>query len=153
MMNGSKLPHSLRLVIFLLRLALGLNFFYLGFSTLFNVSLGRELQERSLGSLYGWLNNPLDTSPLHTYFAWAFLVIGGCLLVGLVTRSAAITGIILTLISFMPNISYATLGASQFINDEVLILICLLILVFSNAGVYLGVDKFIHIHFSSKHKK
>ena len=152
-MNGSKLPHSLRLIIFLLRLALGLNFFYLGFSALFNASLGRELKERSLSSLYGWLNDSASANSFHTVFAWIFLVIGACLIVGLVTRFMSVAGIVLTLMSFLPSISYATLTASQFINDEVLIVICLLIVIFSGAGTYLGIDKFIHIHLSSKHNK
>lgn len=152
MMNASRTSHSLRLVIFLLRLALGLNFFYLGFSTLFNPALGQQLRERSFSGLYYWLSAPTNVGSFRLFFPWAFLIIGICLLLGLITRSASVAGIALTLASYMPNFSYAAISASQFINDEVLIVICLLILVFANAGTYLGVDKFIHIHFSSQHK-
>lgn len=50
--HGSKLPHHLRLVIFFLRVALGLDFFYLGWSALFNASLVPELKQQSLSQLY-----------------------------------------------------------------------------------------------------
>ncbi len=152
MTNSSRTPHSLRFIIFLLRLALGLNFFYLGFSTLFNAPLGRQLRERSLSGFYSWLSAPASAGLFHLFFEWAFLVIGGCLLLGLFTRFISVAGIILTLVSYLPNFNYAALNVSQFINDKVLIIICLLILLFANAGTYLGIDKFIHIHFSSQHK-
>lgn len=152
MTSGLRTSHSLRFIIFLLRLTLGLNFFYLGFSTLFNAPLGRQLRERSLSGFYYWLSTPANVGSLQLFFEWAFLVIGACLLLGLLTRSASVAGIVLTLISYLPNFNYATLNVSQFINDAVLIIICLLILVFANAGTYFGLDKFIHIHFSSRHK-
>lgn len=142
-----KLPHSLRVIIFLLRIALGLNFFYLGFSALFNPSLGTEIRARSFGNLYAWLSAPgAPGGWVQPVAQWAFLIIGICLMLGLFTRLAAIAGIILALFSYLPTVSYAALSVSQFINDEVIVVICLLILIFSNAGSYLGCDTFIHIH-------
>jgi uncharacterized membrane protein YphA (DoxX/SURF4 family) len=149
---GSKLPHSLRIIIFFLRLSLGLNFFYLGFSTLFNPPLMQQLRERSLGALYDWLGPGGNAGSLATFFGWAFVVIGICLVIGLFTRFAAIAGILLVLFSYLPTFLGTTLAASQFINDQVIVVLCLLVLIFSNAGGYLGVDTFIHIHLSSKHK-
>lgn len=153
-MNGSKLPHPLRIIIFFLRLTLGLSFFYLGFSALFNAPLARELSARSLTDLYAWLGTAATATPLATFFAWAFLVIGACLILGLLMRVMAIAGIALTLVGYWPAlISAGGLYGSQLVNDEVLVIACLLVLIFSNAGSYLGVDKFIHIHFSARHKK
>jgi thiosulfate dehydrogenase [quinone] large subunit len=142
-----KLPHSLRVIIFLLRIALGLNFFYLGFSVLFNPALGTEIRARSFGNLYAWLAaGPAQAGWAQPYAQWAFLIIGACLMLGLFTRLTSIAGIILTLFSYLPTVSYASLSVSQFINDEVIVVICLLIIIFSNAGAYLGFDNFIHIH-------
>ena len=148
-----KLPHSLRVIILLLRLALGLNFFYLGFSVLFNPTLGGQIRTRSFGNLYSWLATaPTPGDWVHPFAQWAFLIIGACLMLGLLTRLMSIAGIVLTLFSYLPTVSYSTLTISQFINDEVIVVICLLIIIFSNAGAYLGCDTFIHIHPPAKKK-
>ena len=49
-------------------------------------------------------------------------------------------------VSYLPTVSFAAFNVAQFINDEVVIVICLLILLFANAGNYLGLDTFIHFH-------
>jgi len=145
-----KLPHSLRVIIFFLRIALGLNFFYLGFSVLFNPALGKTVSARSFGNLYSWLATPAavssQTAWIQPVAQWAFLIIGICLMIGLLTRLASIAGITLALLSYLPTLSFAAFNVAQFINDEVIVVICLLIIIFSNAGAYLGLDTFIHFH-------
>jgi uncharacterized membrane protein YphA (DoxX/SURF4 family) len=149
-----KLPHSLRVIILLLRLALGLNFFYIGFSVLFNSALGTQIRTHSFGDLYTWLAaRPIAGDWVHPFAQWAFLVIGICLILGLLTRLSSIAGIILVLLSYLPTVSYAAPSVTQFINDEVIIVICLLIIIFSNAGAYLGLDTFIHFHAPKKAKE
>lgn len=157
-MAGSRIPHSLRLTIFLLRLALGVNFFYLGWSALFNQPLGLELGNRSLGSFYAWIGMSFGggaapgVTPLQTVLAWLFLAIGICLIAGLATRLATLTGIALTLTSYAPGVTLSSLNLAQFANDAVLVTACLLVLLFANAGAYLGLDQFIHVHFAGRHK-
>jgi thiosulfate dehydrogenase [quinone] large subunit len=149
-----KLPHSLRVIIFLLRVALGLNFFYLGFSALFNPTLGKTVSARSFGNLYTWLAAPATAAGQGNWIQpvaqWAFLIIGICLMLGLLTRLASIAGIVLALFSYLPTLSFAAFNIAQFINDEVIVVICLLIIIFSNAGNYLGLDTFIHFHRPAK---
>jgi thiosulfate dehydrogenase [quinone] large subunit len=149
-----KLPHSLRVIILLLRVALGLDFFYLGFSALFNPTLGKTVSARSFGNLYSWLATPAavagQSSWVQPVAQWAFLIIGICLILGLLTRLASIAGIILALLSYLPTVSFAAFNVAQFINDEVIVVICLLILLFANAGNYLGLDTFIHFHAPKK---
>src|SRR5437899_1167878 len=135
-MQNSKSPHSLRLVIFFLRLALGLNFFYLGFTSIFNTSLGRQLGTQSLPMLYTWLGGPARTGSFYAFFSWAFLVIGACLILGLATRTASVVAIALTLVSFLPDVRSYTLTASQFVNDDIIVIMCLLVVLFSNSGAY-----------------
>lgn len=142
-MNGSKLPHSLRLVIFFLRIALGLDFVYLGLSSLFNHQLEQQVSSRSFTDLYAWIGGTMTSGTLGPVFAWAFLIIGVCLIAGLLTRFAAIVGIALALVGYLPTLTSGVLSISQFVNDEVLVVICLLVLIFSNAGAYLGLDMFI----------
>ena len=148
-----KLPHSLRVVILLLRVALGLNFFYLGFSILFNPSLGKEIRAHSFGDLYSWLAASNQTAWLQPVAQWAFLIIGACLVIGLLTRVASIAGIALVFLSYLPTISYSAINLSQFISDELLVIICLLILIVSGAGNYVGLDNFIHFHSPKKNVK
>jgi uncharacterized membrane protein YphA (DoxX/SURF4 family) len=147
----SRLPHSLRIVILFLRLSLGLSFFYLGFTELFAPALIRQLDGQSLHELYLWLAATPSLDWIHAVAPWVFMAIGVCLVLGLATRLAAIIAIILTLLSYLPSISYTAITVQQFINDEVIFIICLFILIFANAGTYIGLDKFIHISF--KHKE
>lgn len=148
----TKIPHSLRIAILFLRLALGLNFAYLAFSILFDPLLGKAVGNRAFDGFYAWLaNSSASAGWLHPFAQWAFLIIGVCLILGIATRFASIVGIVLVFLSYLPNVSYSALSLSQFINDEVIVIICLLILIFANAGSYFGIDKFIHISF--KHGK
>ncbi len=151
-MNGSRLPHSVRLAVFLLRIAMGLNFFYLGWSALFNQPLWRELGSRSLGDLYAWVGAAFVGSPLHTAFGWAFLAIGACLLLGLATRLASVAGIAIALMSYAPSVTLSPLNFAEFANDAVLVAAAFLVLLFADAGGYLGLDQFIHVHFAGRHK-
>lgn len=152
-MNGSKIPHPLRLVIFFLRITLGLNFFYLGFASIFNAALEGQLRTRSLTDLYGWLKGFAVSNPSHIFFEWAFLIIGACLIAGLLTRFVSIAGIVLVILGFLSGLNHSVLTTSQFVNDELIMVFCLLVFIFSDAGTYLGLDKFMHIHLSSRHKK
>lgn len=118
-----KLPHSLRVIIFLLRLALGLQLIY---SVPFN--------------------------SIHTPEQWVFLIIGGCLVLGLLTRLSSVVGIALILLNYVPTINYSALNVAQYVGTDAILVICLLIIIVSNAGTYLGLDSFIHIHPPTKKK-
>lgn len=151
-MNGSKIPHTLRLIIFFLRLALGLNFLYIGIATLFDEAVIKNLHGQSFTGLYTWLADNATPSSWHLFFAWAFLIIGGCLMLGLATRLAAIGGIVLIIMSYMPLFSTTT-ALYALANIDVIATLCLLIILFSNAGAYVGLDTFIHIHLPNKKEK
>jgi hypothetical protein len=112
-----KPSHSLRVIIFLLRLAVGLEFIY-----------------------------RVPFAEIQTPEQWAFLVIGGCLVIGLLTRLGSIVAIALILFSYLPTINYSSVTISQYVGMNTILVICLLIIIVSNAGTYLGLDSFIHIH-------
>jgi uncharacterized membrane protein YphA (DoxX/SURF4 family) len=134
----------MRITIFFLRLALGIDFFYLGFCALFNQALGRELSSRSIGDLYFLLISPTNAGWLQTFSEWAFLLAGICLIVGLATRVASIGAFILIFAQYLQGIITSAVSPERFVSDEVLVMVCLLILVVSGAGTYLGFDRFIH---------
>jgi len=151
--------HSLRLSIFFLRIALGLNFVYLGWTALFDHPLGTDLSGHAMNPLYGWLATPAGVSGgasasfawLPQIAAWAFLVVGILLILGLFTRLASLIAIVLVLASYLPTISFASFNVAQLVNDELILFFCLLILIFGRAGHYLGVDKF--LRWSKKRKE
>jgi uncharacterized membrane protein YphA (DoxX/SURF4 family) len=151
-MKSSKIPHSLRIIIFFLRLALGVNFLYIGIAALFDATVMKNLHGQSFTGLYAWLSSGTAANSAHVFFAWASLVIGGCLILGLATRLAATLGIVIVTLSYFPAVSPApTIYALA--NIDVIMLLCLLILLFSNAGAYLGLDAFIHVRLPEKQKK
>lgn len=140
-----RIPHTLRLAIFFLRLAIGLDFFYLGWSFLFNQSLIFALRPQSMGGLYNWLalRTPVASVP-DTVFAWIFLIAGILIAIGLFTRLSAIVAAALLLTSLLPGINFAAWNPVQFVNDEIVVFFALVVLVLAHAGTYLGLDKFIH---------
>jgi uncharacterized membrane protein YphA (DoxX/SURF4 family) len=151
--SHTKLPHILRLIILFLRVALGLSFFYLGFTSLFNPQLGLVLQGRSLSGVYAWVNGMPSGGWLHPFVQWAFLVIGACLVAGLATRLAALLAVVLILEGYLPSISYTLSNVIQFVNDELVVILASLVLIAARAGEYIGLDAFIHIGLHGKKKE
>lgn len=148
--NDSRLPHSMRLAVFFLRLAIGLNFAYLGWSELFSRSLVETLRGRSIGGLYTWLASTIPFAGVPSaVFAWIFLVVGILIILGLFTRLSAIVGAVLVLVSWLPGVSFASWNPAQYVNDELIVFFGLIILVLAHAGTYIGLDKF--VKWSRKH--
>jgi uncharacterized membrane protein YphA (DoxX/SURF4 family) len=152
MHTNSKLPHSLRLAIFFLRVALGLDFLYLGISSVFDPSLRSAFSNRSLGDLYSWLAAVPIAGSLQMVLAWAFLVIGGCLIAGFLTRLASIAGIALGVASLIPDITLANPVPSRFVGDNIIVILCLGIIMIARAGEYFGVDRFLRHHAPGKNE-
>lgn len=149
-----KIPHSLRLTITLLRLAIGIDFFYFGLSILFKPSLAVGFRNNSFSNLYAWLAAPGPGATwVHPFAQWAILIIGALLILGAATRLASLVGIGVILLNLLPGISYASLTVERFINDEVVIVLCLLILFIANAGRYLGIDGIVHISVKRRKKE
>ncbi len=150
-MNGQRLPHSVRLAVLILRLILGLDFFYIGWSAVFRPDLARELGARSLAGLYAWAAGAFAGTPLHPLLGWAFLAVGACLIAGLATRLASFVGIALALISYAPGAFLHPFAFTAFASDAVFAAAALLVLIAADAGSYLGLDRFFHVHFAGKH--
>src|SRR4051812_34270479 len=123
--NGSKLSHTLRIVILFLRAALGLDFLYLGLCTIFAPGIRDQFSGRSLGDLYMWLGSIPKTGPLQTIFAWTFLIVGICLILGILTRLACVAGITLGIISIVPTITISNIAPARFVGDNIIVILCL----------------------------
>lgn len=152
MVHETHIPHSLRLTIFFLRLALGVNFFYVGWTLLFNHGLVDILRARSLGWLYNWLATPMPFGGVPAaVFAWILLVVGILLIIGLFTRLASLVSVVLIILSLLTAINISAFNLTQLVNDEIIALFGLFVLIFGRAGTYLGFDKF--VKWSRKHKE
>ena len=142
--NGIRLPHALRLIIFFLRIALGFNFLFLGLGKVFGSGIPRQYATgKALSDLSTWLATASSAAtPLGVAFTWMCIIIGICLIVGFLARLAAIGGIALLLASVFPGMT-GFLEAQRFVSEGVIATLCLLILIITNAGSYLGLDHFV----------
>ena len=144
-------PHSLRFVTFLLRVALGVHLFYLGLGTIIDSSLFAELHKnKGTNALYYWLSAPENIGSVTLFLKWAFLIIGVALAVGLFTRLMSGLAIAIVALIYAANIHLVTLTIPQVVNEQLIIILCLLVIIFSKAGKYLGLDKFINISLMGK---
>lgn len=149
--NAPHSSHSLRLVTFLLRVALGAHLFYLGLGTIIDSSLFTELHKnKGTNALYYWLSAPENIGSVTLFLKWAFLIIGVALVAGLFTRLMSSLAIAILGLVYFANIHLATLTVPQVINERLIIILCLFIIIFSKAGKYLGLDKFINISLLGK---
>jgi len=147
MMSGeSRIPHSLRLAILFLRVVLGANFIYLGWSELFNPPSLDNIHIRSFAGIYAWLASVHNAAVIE----WFLVAAGVCLIFGFATRFVSILLLLLTLLSYWPAANSAW-SATQLTGDTVIIILCLAILFLGKAGNYLGLDTV--FHFSFRHKK
>ena len=149
-LHPTRIPHSLRLIIALLRIALGLNFFYLAFNYIVNSAFRDGLaQAGAMGNLYAWLNAPEHAGFVNIISKWALLVVGIGLTIGFATRLLSLIALVLIALAYLA--SPHAWNMSQLVNDSLITILCLGILIFSRAGSYLGLDKF--FHFSLFRKK
>lgn len=145
MKHETRIPHTLRLSIFFLRVVLGLNFFILGFGKIFNSYLASGfIQSDSLSGLRYWITSPVNAGWVNSASQWSLLIIGLCLVIGLATRFMSFLGIVLTAMTYFAGVNLLSISMSDLINDQMVILICLFIFIIARAGEYLGLDKFIH---------
>lgn len=143
--HGHRAPHTLRIAILLLRLALGFNLFFLGWSELFDRPLAAAFRDRALGTLYA-MASQAAVSPFGAMsipagvIAWFFLVVGACLFLGFLTEPAAILGIILILLNYLPAIGLGHFSFASLVSDDLVVFGALLVIAFGRAGSYLGLD-------------
>ena len=151
MQHRPGLGHSLRLLIFLLRVVVGLNLFYLALGQInpaWAAKLNLRVNPGGFAQLLGMPSGPAWLTPLTQ---WAFLIIGIGLVVGLATRLVSVLGTCLLGFIYLSNLNTWGISLAQVINEQSIFILCLFLFVFAHAGSYLGLDKF--FHFSLWRKK
>ena len=135
------IPHTVRLMIALLRITIGLQFFYIAFHYILHTPLTNDLVPNgAMGNLYNWLAAPQHAGFISQSSQWALLVIGISLIVGFATRLLSLFAIFFLSISYI-SIHPLSGAIPRLVNDTMVLILCLLLFIFSRAGTYLGLDR------------
>ncbi len=138
----------LRNTILVLRVAIGWLFLYAGLTKVLNpqwTAAGYLKGAKTLPGLYAWLAAPQNIGWVNFLNEWGLTLIGLALILGVLTRYAAWAGIAMMALYYLPILNFPYVGDHSYLVDEhVLYSLSLLIIIFSRAGHYWGLDKFIN---------
>ncbi len=138
--------NSKKINIFLLRIAMGWFFFYAGITKVLdpNWSAAGYLKgAKTFVSFYSWLGQPSILPIVDFLNQWGLLLLGLALIIGLFVRPAALLGVLLMLLYYLPSLHFSFAGEHALLVDEHIIYILVLILLgATRAGRIWGLDKF-----------
>ncbi|MBI1982400.1 MAG: DoxX family membrane protein [Candidatus Levybacteria bacterium] len=136
-----------KLSLFLLRLSLGWLFFYAGITKVFDpnwTAAGYLKTAQTATGLYQWFASPQNITWVNFLNEWGLTLVGVALILGVFVRLAALSGILLMLLYYLPilNFPYVGRGTTSFLIDQHIIFILVLIaLFFFRAGDHWGLSK------------
>jgi thiosulfate dehydrogenase [quinone] large subunit len=142
-------------VVFLLRITLGWQFFYEGFSRLLNPywsSAGSLLESKGpLAAFFHSLaSGPATLKAVDIFNTWGFIIIGLGLLVGFLSRTAAAAGMVLIFFHYLCNPPFLGTaytspqeGSYLFINKDVVEFFALWVLVLFPTGRTIGLGRLV----------
>lgn len=135
----------MRIYIFLLRISLGILFFYAGITKLLNPNWSAEgyLKEaKTFPDFYNFLLQPNILPIINFINEWGLTLLGISLLLGIFVRLSSKLGALLMLLYYIPILKFPYAGANSFLVDQHIIYIfSLLLLDSAKAGRYLGLEK------------
>ncbi|MEK7465711.1 MAG: DoxX family membrane protein [Patescibacteria group bacterium] len=127
-----------KLFLFLLRISIGLLFFYAGISKVLNPAwsaAGYLTHAKTFAGFYAWLASPALLPFINFLNEWGLTLLGVALLLGLFVRLSGILGAVLMLFYYFPALKFPYVPPNAFLADEHIIYIfALLVLVVFNAG-------------------
>lgn len=131
-------------LVLLLRLSLGVLFFYTGLIKVLavNWSAGGYLNSaKTFAGLYQWFGNAQNVGWVSTLNEWGLMLIGLSLLTGLFVRWSSLGGATLMVLYYFPVLSFPFIGLHSYLVDEHIIYALVFILFFMiHAGEYFGLD-------------
>lgn len=132
-----------RASLFLLRVSLGVMFFYAGITKVLdpNWSAGGYLKgAKAFGWLYGWLTSGSVLPVVNFVNEWGLTLLGASLILGVFVRLSSKLGAVLMLLYYLP-LGFPYPNAHAFIVDEHIIYIAaLLVLANFRAGRIWGLE-------------
>jgi len=131
-----------KLFIVLLRVALGWLFLYKGFSAIVDPSwsIAPLIQDPlTFPEFYNTISDPLVVAYLSYAIKGLFLIIGGCLILGIGVRTVSFLGMALMLFFYFPLVQFPYVKGSYYIvNEHIIYLLLFLYMYFGRAGEYFG---------------
>jgi len=162
-MNGeTNLTRGQLWSIVLLRVLIGWHFLYEGIAKLSLPSWsasGFLTQSRGpfAAFFHGLAGNPAMLERVNLMTMWGLVAIGLGLIVGCLTRTAAVSGILIILLIYLCNppfvgyfYSIPTEGSYIVVNKNLVEAAGLLVVAMTNTGVVAGLDRFIHVLFRGR---
>ncbi|MBX4190032.1 DoxX family protein [Candidatus Parcubacteria bacterium] len=130
--------NSTKTVLALLRIALGALFLYAGLSKVLTPgwsAAGYLAGAKTLPGLYHWLSSSSNIGWVNLLNEWGPILVGLSLISGVLVRWAAIGGVLIMALYYIPILDFPHVGASSFIVDQhVIFSLVLLIFFFQGAG-------------------
>jgi thiosulfate dehydrogenase (quinone) large subunit len=162
-MNGeTNLTRGQLWSIVLLRVLIGWHFLYEGIAKLSLPSWsasGFLTQSRGpfAALFHGLAGNPAMLEKVNLMTMWGLVAIGLGLIVGCLTRTAAVSGILIILLIYLCNppfvgyfYSIPMEGSYLVVNKNLVEAAGLLVVAMTNTGVVAGIDRFIHVLFRGR---
>lgn len=133
-----------KIYIFLLRISLGILFFYAGVTKVLNPSwsaAGYLKGAKTFSEFYNFLLQP-NLLPITNFVnEWGLTLLGVSFLLGIFVRLSSWLGALLMLLYFLPILSFPLVGERGFLVDEHIIYIfALLVVGSSKAGRFWGFE-------------
>lgn len=130
---------------FLLRICLGILFFYAGITKLMNPNwsaAGYLEGAKTFPEFYQFLASPNIIPIINFINEWGLTLLGISLLVGIFVRLSSWLGALLMFLYYLPILKFPFVGTHSFLVDEHIIYIFSLLLVGSlKAGRFWGLEK------------
>lgn len=142
-----KLLKGQTLLLFLLRIALGVIMFYAGITKVLDPSwtaAGYIKGAKTFSGFYQLLLNP-NVLPIVNFFnQWGLTLLGISLILGLFVRFSSVFGAVLMLLYYFPALNFPYVGSHSFLVDDHIIYILVLILfAIARAGRVWGLDAYL----------
>lgn len=135
----------MKIYIFLLRISLGILFFYAGITKVVNPNwsaAGYLKGAKTLPELYNFFLQPSVLPVVNFVNEWGLTLLGVSLLLGIFVRLSSKLGVLLMLLYYIPILEFPYIGTHSFLVDEHIIYIFSLLVVGSaKAGRFLGLEK------------
>jgi thiosulfate dehydrogenase [quinone] large subunit len=130
--------------VFLLRVCLGVLFFYAGLSKILDsewTAAGFLASSKTFSSFYAWFASAANIAWVDFLNQWGLFLIGLALIFGLLTRIASFAAILLMLLYYFPGLDFPYVDHGFLVDDHIIYIFALFLLISLRAGQYFGLDK------------
>lgn len=133
-----------KISIFLLRVALGLLFFYAGITKVLDPkwsAAGYLESAKTLPGLFHWFANAQNIGWINFVNEWGLTFVGLSLILGVFVRWASFGGMLLMALYYLPILQFPYIAPHSFLVDEHIIYLLIFVLLYTfQAGRAWGLD-------------